>query len=292
MASSTTKGKKKRASKDPERQERNKRIAIGACVILGGAAVFAGAGLGVKTLDEQAAACTLVGAPDVEIVWPSDKQGNVWMPRSERRRIQELIDNAVLGTAALSVTPLKEASLALRGTGWVEGDPVARWADDGTVRLSADWRVPAAAVVVGEQETLIDWDAHVLPISYMRGASNQFYIRNTATTNPGVGNVWDEPEIADALALRRVLAQKGLLSQIEGVDLGEGREHGILHLLTNGDARIVWGGGPGRERPAEMPTDVKLDRLVELQTKTGRVDASVRIVDIRGQHILMQRHER
>jgi len=290
MARSAKKKKSKKAT-DPELALRRRRIAIGGAAVLGVLGVLVAAGAGVRTLDRRAASLIAPGDPGVEIVWPTDSRGDVWLPMSEQRRLGTIADRAVEGTRALSAAPLEDASRALMDTGWFSAHPKARWTGDGVVTLTGDWRVPAAAVLEGGREILIDWDARVLPISYRAGASNQFVITNAALPSPGVGAAWDEPEILDALRLRELLARENLLAQVEGVDLGSGRGHGVLTILTNGDARVVWGGGPGRERPAEMPTEVKIERLRELQRTTGRIDATVRLVDIRGQHILMQRRE-
>lgn len=292
MAKKSRSKKKKSTKKDPERLVRNKRIAMGVAVVLGGAGAFVCAGFGIKAVDERAAELVCAGDPAIEVAYPTDAQGRVWLPRSETARIDEIMEHAVMGASALSAEPLREASVALERTGWVEGTPEARWTDEGSIVVSAEWRVPVAAVVSGGEEHLIDSRGVVLPLSYGIGQSMQFAIHNPARPMPSVGEVWDEPEIVDAIALRALLRESGLLGQIIGVDLGRGSDHGVLTLMSNNDARIVWGGGPGRERPAEMPTRIKIDRLTELQRTTGRIDASVRLVDIRGPEILMQRRER
>jgi len=283
--------KKTKKTPDPELAERRRRVALGAATILGLAGVLVASGVGVRTIDRRAASMIVGADPAFEIVWPTDRGGDVWLPTSEQHRLDDLVRDAISGGRALSAAPLEHASRALMDSGWFEGFPEARWTERGVITLRGQWRVPAAAVLEDGREILIDWDARVLPISYRAGASNQFVITNAALPSPSVGGAWDEPEIRDALRLRELLAREGLLSQVEGVDLGSGPEHGVLTILTNGDARIIWGGGPGRERPAEMPTGVKVERLRELQRTTGRIDASVRLVDIRGQHILMQRRE-
>ena len=291
-SASTKKKSSKKKQTDPERAARRRRIAIGAATILGAIGFVVGGLAGVGAIDRRAAREILPGDPEVSIAWPAGADGAVWLPASEQRRLDAIARDAVNGGRALRASTLEEASRALHATGWFHGFPEARWDADGTIRVEGRWRVPAAAVLEDGREILIDWDGRVLPISYREGRSNQFVIQNAALPSPGVGALWDEPEIMDALRLRELLAKHDLLAQVEGVDLGTGRDHGVLHLLTNGAARIIWGGGPGRERTAEMPTEIKLERLRELQRTTGRIDASVRIVDIRGQHILMQRHER
>ncbi len=283
--------KKKKKSTDPETAARNKRIAIATAALLGAGAVFVGAGMGVRTLDQRAQGFVAPGEIEFEIVWGASKNGTIWLPFNERSRLTALVREALVGARPLRREPLREASLAIASTGWVNDEPTARWTEDGRIVVSADWRVPAAAVLVDGEEVLVDWEGHVLPLAYPKGSSNQFQISNTALPDPGVGERWDEPELRDALRLLRELRDRDLLAQVTGVDLGVGREHGILTLTTNSGAKIIWGGGPGRERPAEMPTDVKLDRLESLLRKTGRIDASMASVDVRGPQVLMDRRE-
>ncbi len=283
--------KKKKKKVNPEITERNKKIAFTIAIILGSAGIFVSAGMGIKALDARAAQLITDTAPEVQIHWGTDASGHIWMPIAERERIQSKVQAAIIGAKPLSWHPLHNASKALNATGWVDQQPVARWDSQGTIIITAQWRPPAAAVRDGNRDYIIDWNGHVLPLDYALDQSNQFIIHNPASPNPGVGQVWDEPEILDALNLLKELHENDLHKQIVGVDLGINQEHGILHLLTNGNARIVWGGGPGRDRPAEMPSSVKMDRLVSLLNKTGRIDAGMQIVDVRGQHILTQRHE-
>lgn len=289
MAKSSKKKKKK--SPDPEIAARNKKIALASAVLLGAGAIFVGAGMGIRTLDQRAQDFVAPGQIEFEIVWGASSSGTIWLPFNERSRLNALVRESLIGARPLRREPLQEASLAIASTGWVNGAPEARWTEDGRIVLHADWRVPAAAVLVDGQEVLVDWDGHVLPLSYPKGSSNQFQISNTALPDPGVGRLWDEPELRDALRLLRELRDRDLLAQVTGVDLGQGREHGILKLTTNSGAKVIWGGGPGRERPAEMPTDVKLDRLESLLRKTGRIDASMASVDVRGPQVLMDRRE-
>jgi len=282
---------KKKKKKNPEITERNKKVAIITALVLGGAGVFVSAGMGIKALDNHAATLITDQDPQAHINWGMGDSGHIWMPIAERDRIERNIQASLKGAKALNWHPLYQASKALAATGWVNGEPTARWNDDGSIAIDAEWRVPFAAVRNDGRDYIIDFDANVLPLEYAQGQSNQFVIHNPALPFPGAGNQWNEPEVHDALRLLAELESNDLLTQIVGIDLGTNRDHGILHILTNGDARVIFGGGPGRSRPAEMPSSVKLERLVSLQTKTGRIDAGALILDVRGQDITMQRHE-
>ena len=286
---------KKKKKKNLESTERNKKIALITAIILCSAAIFVSAGMGIKALDTRAADLIATNdpastGPNIEINWGRGDSDYIWMPIAERMRIHAKVQAALSGTKPLSWHPLYQASKALADTGWVNGQPTAHWTDNGSIIIDADWRIPAAVVRKADRDYLIDYDANVLPLDYAHDQSNQFIIYNPALPYPGVGNTWNEPEIRDALALLNELKANNLLAQIVGVDLGTKRDHGILKLITNGNARIIFGGGPGRSRPAEMPSQIKIDRLVSLYSKTGRIDAGAYLVDIRGQDITMKRH--
>lgn len=283
--------KKKKKKKNPEITERNKKIALITALILGSAGLFVSAGMGIKTLDTRAAQLITNTDPAVQINWGQGTSDYIWMPIAERTRIKNKVTASLKDTKALSWHPLYKASKALAGTGWVNGEPAAQWNDDGSIVIDADWRVPAAAVRVGSRDYLIDFDANVLPLDYAHDQSNQFVIHNPALPNPGTGNTWNEPEIRDALLLLSELNKHSLLAQVVGIDLGSNRDHGILHIITDNNAQIVFGGGPGRSRPAEMPSEIKIERLVSLMNKTGRIDAGAILLDVRGPDIIMKRRE-
>ncbi len=281
----------KKKKKDPEAAARNKRIAITTAVILGAAGVFVSAGMGIKAIDDRAAQHITSTDPVIQINWGTDTSGHIWMPISERDRIERLVQSSVSNTKALKWQPLHNASKALASTGWVNSAPEARWTDEGTIIIEADWRIPAAVVRRGDRDYLIDFHANVLPLDYPHDQSNQFVLHNPALPHPGTGNNWDEPEIRDALNLLVELQKHNLHQQVVGIDLGKNRDHGILQLLTDNSARVVFGGGPGRSRPAEMPTSLKIERLISVLNSTGRIDAGAMILDVRGAELSMQRHE-
>ena len=279
--------RKKGIKGNPERALRNKRIAIAGAMFLGAGAVFAGAAMGVGELDRRAAAAIVPGSPAVEIDWPSDARGAIWLPIAERDRLTESVRRAVSGGHALSGQPLREAALALAGSGWVVGTPRASWTGDGRIVLDAQWRVPAAAVRVGKREIIIDWDRTVLPVDYALGQSNQYYFTNTDAPLPDIGQPWPGTDLEDGLRLLQLLQHEGLLEQIAGFDLGNGPESGTIRIITKRDTTIIWGAGPGRERPGEQPSSVKVERLKALYNRAGLIDGGVPLIDIRGADIMV-----
>ncbi len=288
MAKKTT--KKKSKSRDPERFERNKRIAIGSSIIVLTGAVFVAGAMGIGRLDQAAARAIVPDSPEVVIEWDVRSDGTPWMPRQEQENLYERVARAVRGGTALSAEPLKEAVLAMQSSGWVKGMPQARWTCDGQIVVEAIWRAPAAAVRVGSREIIIDWDRFVLPLDYAINQSNQWYFTNTDAPLPRVGEQWEGTDLQDGIALLKELSKSNLLEQVAGFDLGSGADSGTIAIITKRGARIIWGAGPGRERPGEKPTRVKLDRLRTLYERAGLIDGGVPYIDIRGADIMVDKN--
>jgi len=288
-----TKATKKNASKrDPQSAERNRRIMLASAIIIGAGAVFVGAAMGVAQLDQQASEFILPAAnPSVVVDWPVDSTGTTWMPINERERIEQLLSRAVKGGTALSRAPLEEAGRALIATGWIDQMPTVRWTSHGQISIDARWRTPAAAVRVGDREIIIDWNQRVLPLDYALGVSNQIYFINADGPLPATGERWVGTDLEEGLALFHRLMQAHLLEQVAGFDLGKGAQSGTLRIITNRGASIIWGAGPGHQRPGEEPAGVKIDRLNALLERTGLIDGGAQLVDLRGANILLQRKE-
>lgn len=283
--------KKKSSKRDPEHAERNKRIAIGSAIILAGGSVFVGAAMGIGELDRQAAEFIVVGNPQIVLDWPINANGEIWMPINDRKQITTQLAHAVQGGKALSQAPLKEAGLALINTGWIEGTPAVRWTSTGEINIDANWRIPVAAVRVGNRELIIDRDRYALPLDYSIGESNQLFFINVSARQPQIGEQWLGTDLKDGLDLLSRLEQENLLEQVAGFDLGTGAESGTIRIITKRHAKIIWGAAPGQERPGEQPTGVKIDRLKALFDRSGLIDGGSEFVDIRGANILLQRRE-
>lgn len=281
--------KKKTKSKAKSSHPQTKRVVIASSIVLGAGAVFVGAAMGVGELDRRAARAITPDDPEVALVWPTGPDGTVWLPYPERERLSQAVSRAVKGGRALSQAPLREAGVALAQSGWVEGSPSARWTSDGRIVIAAKWRVPAAAVRVGQREVIIDWDRTVLPIDYAIDESNLCFFANADAALPDVGRQWSGADLQDGLALLRMLLEADLLEHVAGFDLGSGAESGTIKIITKRGTSIVWGAGPGRERPGEVPASVKVERLRSLQNRTGLLDGGAPFVDIRGSDIMINR---
>lgn len=281
--------KKKSTRNKSDHSERNMRLFLGGSLFLGAIGVFAGASWGVSELDRKAANFVVEGNPQVEIRWPTTAQGEIWMPMNERDRVQELITRSVQGGNALSRAPLEEAGLALMRSNWIEGTPTVQWTSEGVIQVDAQWRVPAAVVRVGNREFIIDWNRIVLPLDYGIGESNQYFFENADAQLPRTGEVWMGTDLQDGLKLLEILGNHQLLEQVEGFDLGTQEQSGTIVIRTNRNASILWGAGPGRERPGELTTSEKLGRLQALYEDTGLIDGGFVMVDISGAEIFVER---
>ncbi len=289
------KTKKKPRKADPARSERNRRIAVGAAICAAGIATFVGSAIGLEAINQRAVGVLAPGepgdraAPTVNVDWPTDAGGQIWMPLTERERLSTIIANAARGGRALSPEPLALIGQSMGDTGWFDGVPTARWTHDGRIELTGQWRAPAAAVRIGPREHLIDFDATLLPLDYPSGQSNQIFLLNPSRQRAVPGLVWEGEGIRAALDLILLFQRESLLGQVAGIDLGEGPRAGVLAVISDRGARVVWGGGPDHLRPGEQPTSVKLNRLRTLLDRTGRIDGGVSKIDLRGQQILLER---
>tara|TARA_E500000318_G_scaffold2060_1_gene2743 strand:- start:40204 stop:41079 length:876 start_codon:yes stop_codon:yes gene_type:complete len=282
--------KRKSTKRDPEIAERNKKIAIWSATLLLTGTVFVAGAMGVGELDRTAAEAIVTGTPEVQINWPTLNDGTVWMPHQEQQNIHQSIVRSIEGGAALSNEPLREAVITLQRSGWVEGIPQAHWTSDGTIVLDAHWRIPGAVVRVGQREVLIDWDRFVLPLDYAIGQSNQRYFVNVDAPLPRVGEQWSGTDLMDGMALLRELRKNGLLEQVDGFDLGSGSNSGTIKIITTRGTHVVWGAGPGRERPGEQVSSVKIERLSEIYKRAGLLDGGVGYIDIRGDDIMIKKY--
>tara|TARA_R110000782_G_scaffold73091_7_gene146155 strand:+ start:7736 stop:8611 length:876 start_codon:yes stop_codon:yes gene_type:complete len=284
-----TRSKAKKSHRDPDRAARNRRTAIAVLLVVGGVASFVGASAGLDAINNRAITELTPGDPVVAIAWPRDERGQVWLPMLERERLSSLMLQAASGGRALSGEPLAEIGRALTDTGWFEGTPTVRWTAEGHIHAEGRFRAPAAAVRIGPREHLIDYQGRVLPLDYPAGASNQIFLLNPSQPIADVGSPWPGEDVRASLDLIVLLQRESLLEQVAGIDLGQGRQSGSLSIITDRGARVIWGGGPQHLRPAEQPTSVKLTRLRALLDRTGRIDASVDLVDLRPQQPLIER---
>ncbi|MDX9911379.1 MAG: hypothetical protein RBS39_06080 [Phycisphaerales bacterium] len=280
-------------------------VAVVATILFGSALAAVGLSRGYTLLTRRAEHHAVRQRPllsaerRVVFDWPAlagdsrnpDGSLRTWMPREFQ---VDLVDRATRELAASSdfrPDALARAGRALEDSGWFEGHPQLERDARGVVRVSGDWRVPAAVVRLSdesgrEHDRLVSWGGAALPVAYTPGRSAQRVILG-AKRSPG--QAWPPSGVSEALSLLRVLAGESYRDQIAGVDLSDFPSTGKLALLTDRGTRVVWGGPPERPGVDEQPTSVKLDRLARVYRETGRIDAAQRALDLYGPIVLLDR---
>ncbi|MEM1186470.1 MAG: hypothetical protein AAGI53_15885 [Planctomycetota bacterium] len=278
-------------------RSRAKPIAIGLAILVAGLAVTSG----LNAINSRAASGLGAGrAADelpLDILWPSvpgGAEGETWLPEVEQADILRVARAAVREPDPLSVRPLAQVTQALEETGWFNGAPSARRSENGAIVVSGNWRVPAAVVRHAGWDHLVSWDAMPMPRRYGPGTSNQRQILN-ASFAPGpyddpvdrYRSPWPGEDVAGGLALLRLLAERGLVTEVEAIDVKDHAE-GRLELVTVHNTRIEWGSAPGQWRPGQATDEERVERLQRLVTEFGRIDGGADLVRIAGAHV--ERH--
>jgi hypothetical protein len=235
----------------------------------------------------------------VRIDWPAREgaatgSDATWMPTEVRDELTALVTGILdRDSDPFRVDSLTRISSALLETGWFEGIESVRRERDANgqplVHIAGTWRIPAAVVRYAGVDYLVSWDAHVLPIAYPQGTSNQRAIVGVQKEPPRRagevvrGETWPGDDVRAGLQVLAMISSRPWASQIAGVDIGEYENHRRLSLVTTRQSRIVWGGAPSDTIPGEVGASVKLARLDALAARyEGKVDANERVVEIAG----------
>lgn len=239
------------------------------------APVLAGAVWGIGRLEAY-----LLGRPSF-LAAPKVRLADV--PAGLEERILAVIDPVV--QVPWSAPDLcRDIGQALERSAWVKRVRQVRRYADGSVVVSADYRVPAALVQVGGDFYLVSDDGVRLPGRYGYHAS-LVVVQGTAALPPEAGQRWPGTDVGAALAIIRLLRDLPFFDQITGVlvDNCEGRRdkrepHILLATAPSGN-RIVWGSAPGREIEENFPEE-KIQILLENYRQWGRIDAGHEMIDI------------
>ncbi len=176
---------------------------------------------------------------------------------------------------------------SLEATGWFRSGPTVRRLPGNIIRITGEWRAPAAIVEQSGTEYLVGLDAvrmrlpksAPIPGTYMR-------IRDPYMPAPHNGAIWTGGDVEDALLLlgHFVKAAKDSsgfrhedIGQIESIDLRRYVETGSrsLSLLTRRGATLVWGSVPGPDgpMPGEVGYQTRLERVAMFTTGSARSEA-------------------
>lgn len=243
------------------------------------AATAVGLGIWVPRLVERARNAPLPGPVRVTL------QGQPsWLPADERVAIERGILKSV-GTSPFD----REGLVAARGvaaqSGWFTEVAQVRRADVDHVIVDGTWCVPFALVCDASGEHLIDTRGRLLPRNYPAGKGPRL-LRLTGVSQPmpaAIGSTWPGDEVAAALGMATLFADRPWRTQVAAIDLSGWQEDGLLRMRTDRGCAITWGRAPGKESAAEVPASQKLGMLQLAFDKTGRIDAGApNALDLRG----------
>ncbi len=264
--------------------------------VLGGATAIAAAGcliVGYKPLVTLASDMRR-SSPRIEIAWPliplppGTPPGTLpmtWLDSESRVGLERLVSRQ-LGENPLDGRAIAGAHEALMATGWFDasrgGVRVTRH-DDGIVRVNGVWRVPTAAVRVGEADYLVAKGGELLFPTYKRDGSGFKVILGVSHDLPEHGKAWVGGDVQAGLGLLAFLASMPGYQQVYGIDVSEYVNGKQLVVVTDQGNRIVWGGAPSAAEfaPGQAKPEKKREELAKLYATYGRIDAGRAVVDVR-----------
>lgn len=214
-----------------------------------------------------------------------------WM-NTEQRRELELLAIKMLTGDPFDGASLKRTGDALRETGWFADGPWLKRYENGVVLITGKWRSPAAAVrtkmdgAVGEggmADRLVTSSGELLPISYPLDRSKMKVVVGVTEPAPKLGEKWGGGDVQAGLALLNYLRAMPGYQQVSAVDVAEFAAHKRLSLLSDTGGRILWGGDPQEFNPGQAAPAIKRQRLAQLFSQTGRVDAGRTFIDARSE---------
>ncbi len=251
--------------------------------------VVAGLALGLPALERRAA---IVKREPVRVVieWPpltgASTPGTATDSWLSERYQQQL---TALAQEALTDNPFDHASLeasarALVDTGWIVRVRAIRRESGGIVRVTADWRTPAAVVRHGDYDHLVSTEGELLPVQFKHATSGMRVIINPAFPPPEhPGEMWVGGDVQAALALMAHVQTHPAWAQVAAIDAERYAKSHRLAFLTDRGTRVVWGSPPGETRVGEPTTRQKLSNLDRLMTDPAfgrRIDAGQPLVDL------------
>jgi len=286
------KGKQTKRSKPAraprtEEEKRRLRSLLSTLLTLGVIAGAVGAmALSVQRLEARASARSAPGQarPDVTlpstILLPWHEPQLTWPPAPVLDRLEQDVHAFVEVSAdPFSGDAVRRIANHLEASGLFKSPPRVRRGLGGAITVEGNWRPAVAAVRHMGMDQLVSPQGAVLPVAYDPEESDFRVILGAAfdppLTNSGkvdYGEPWPGADVRDALTLLAMLRTRPYWPQVRGIDVSK---HGLgraIEIVTE-QGRVVWGAPPGEFRPAEIPTQRKLEHLQALYDRYGRIDA-------------------
>jgi hypothetical protein len=157
---------------------------------------------------------------------------------------------------------------------WIERvHRVSRQADN-VIHIRAEFRKPAAWVVINQNAFLVDRDGHQLQDGEPWAAvPGQLVIRGVRAAPPRPGNLWPGEDLAAGIRLVETLTTAAAAGQLPHYDLLRAVDVsgypdayvGVLRLMTaSPEVEIIWGRAPGDEQYDDTEASVA-DKLARLR---------------------------
>ncbi len=222
------------------------------------------------------------GIVEVSFDWPPmlGGGGRTWLPDRDQAELIRAAERAAGEDDPLSVDPLRSISEQLSRTGWFVSAPRVRRVGPGRVRVSPEWRRPAAVVRWQGRDYLISSEGEPMPPVYRPGGGNRPVILGCREGPAGHGMPWPGQDVLAGLSLLKTLWRGGLIEPVAGVDVSGYNEGGPLEIVTAHSTRIVWGSAPGEWKPGEPSVEERIARLKGLIETTGRIDGGQSRIEI------------
>lgn len=264
---------------------------------VGGAALFVGVCGGIvgglallaARVEERSREAMRAIPVRFEFDWPRGAENESWLPEEFRADLRHLASLHMGENDPLSGAPLARLGEALRDSGWFDERPIVRREAGGVVHITGAWRVPVAAVRVLGNDLPVSRAGRIMPIPYEVGQSDMPVVFGMQGLPPlnrdgslNFAAKWEARDLDAGLELLDLLRDMPFAGSIVGVDVaefGSGETGGSLTLLIDSGARVRWGGRVGTFNPAEVPTEIKLERLAML-FDSGRLRDATLVVDL------------
>lgn len=264
---------------------------------VGGAVLFALVSLGITIglvlvatrVEARATESLRTVEARFEFEWPGPSPDRTWLPEEFRADLRHLAALHLGQRDPLHQEPLARLGESLAASGWFDGEPTIRREPGSTIRIDGVWRVPVASVRVMGNDLPVSRQGRIMPIPYEVGQSGQPVVFGMEGLPPlkADGSLdyaarWDARDLDAGLELLDALRTQPCFDRITGVDVGEFASRGMLVLVVNSGARIVWGGRAGVFNPGEIPTPMKLQRLEGLFSRDPeqRVNQATIIIEL------------
>lgn len=212
-----------------------------------------------------------------------------WLPADERLAMQRAVLRSV-ASSPFDRDGLVEARESVRRCGWMPEVTQVRRSDVDEVIVEGTWAVPFALVCDPQGEHLVDTRGRLLPRQYPSGKGPRLMrIMGASTPRPtSFGDAWQAPEVAAALRMAALMADRPWRRQVATVDMSGFVRDGTIRFSTDTGCAVVWGRQPGEETASEVPATQKLAVLQHAFDRTGRIDAGQSTsIDLRGDFTLV-----